>query len=269
MLYNSDDGRWFEGDEMSGYERYLASRPTMGEGVEHQGNDSSSNVQTQREAKQQEFAWAYSNMSPSQRILCDQYNAALDAASRSFHATIATNTSLSAKVDVTTTFYTYTQMAAPAGSKLDAYVWKADLMALSVAGHFMVTEHNSTNVLVSQFPTKKDGTEGVFSILSMNPQGINKKFNYEETFREEKRLPDGVFTVEVGDYNAALKQAALERAKTTWAASPSGPNQTQCSVAGLNVLNAGGANIVVPGYSGGTLMPGSLYCATNLIIGIF
>lgn len=129
---------------------------------------------------------------------------------------------------------------------VDVYIWSAAITgwhSISV-GHVMVTEHDSTKVILSQFPAN-----GLM-------QGRNITLPYKETCDDEKRPADYHFVVHVSDDKAFDNSAAWERAKMTWGWDPSDNQQTQCSTAAWNALVDGGLNL--GGNVSGTLLPGTM-----------
>jgi RHS repeat-associated protein len=134
---------------------------------------------------------------------------------------------------------------------VDVYVWNRDLPSV---GHAMVTDHNSTLVVVSQFPMNKDGNEGTYR----PGQGFNQTLTYQQTFDAEGRQPSTVYVVQLNNYTGALNQAATEQGREFWNWDPTQPNQTQCTTATFNVLVAGGTNLQFTNYNSGTIMPNTL-----------
>jgi len=62
------------------------------------------------------------------------------------------------------------------------YIWNRDLPSV---GHVMVTDHNSAQVIVNQFPMKKIGTEGTYRAR----QGFNQIITYQEHLIRRVDLP--------------------------------------------------------------------------------
>jgi hypothetical protein len=122
---------------------------------------------------------------------------------------------------------------------LDVYVWNAKG---SSVGHVMVTEHDSTKVILSQFPAN-----GL-------PSGRNITLPYKDTFAEEGRPESNRFVIHVPDDKAFDNAAAWERAKKDWNWDPN-KKQTQCSTAAWNSLADGGVPI---GHVTGTTLPGNM-----------
>jgi hypothetical protein len=92
---------------------------------------------------------------------------------------------------------------------VDVYVWNRDLPSV---GHAMVTDHNSTLVVVSQFPMNKEGNEGTYRL----GQGFNQTLTYQQTFDAEGRQPSTVYVVQLNNYTGALNQAATEQGREFW-----------------------------------------------------
>jgi uncharacterized protein RhaS with RHS repeats len=124
---------------------------------------------------------------------------------------------------------------------VDVYVWDGSVMHHSV-GHVMVTEHDSTDVILSQFPAMS------------SPDSYNITLPFKDTVDAEGRPPSNVFVVHVPDDKAFDDAAAQERAKKEWNWDPD-KKQTQCSTAAWNSLASGGVPI---GTVTGTTFPGTL-----------
>lgn len=121
---------------------------------------------------------------------------------------------------------------------VDVLIWRAEGTSV---GHVMITEHNSRQVILSQFPAN-----GM-------PWGQNQTRGYEATFTAEGRNPSSIWRVFVPDDRAFDKSAARERSLKLWSWSPS-KDSTQCSVAASRALQAGGVDL--SSIVNGTLMPG-------------
>jgi RHS repeat-associated protein len=114
---------------------------------------------------------------------------------------------------------------------VDVYVWTRKGTS---PGHMMLTEHNSTTVILSQFP------HGPFEDVTRG-NGPNTMFTYGQTYKAEGRDEAARYEVFV-DNDAAFDAAAdAERAKKEWDWNPDS-TQTQCSVAAWNPIAAGGVN---------------------------
>ena len=123
---------------------------------------------------------------------------------------------------------------------VDVYVW--DKAPHSV-GHVMATDHspshNSTAVILSQFPfTERQGGEQ--STFTFHPgKGFNRKVSVANTFGYEKRNPNHRYQVAVPDAWRFYNVAAEQRAATYWDWWPTGADETQCSTAVFLSLQAG------------------------------
>lgn len=127
---------------------------------------------------------------------------------------------------------------------VDVYIWRAEG---SSVGHVMVTEDNSTQVILSQFPSN-----GM-------PWGPNQTKNFNDTMAAEEREPSEVWRINVPNDNQFDQSAERERDLDLWSMSPS-ESTTQCSIAASRALQAGGVKITT--ITTGTLMPG--FFANNL-----
>lgn len=126
---------------------------------------------------------------------------------------------------------------------VDVYIWSSAPTKLSV-GHVMITEHDSTKVILSQFPAN--------GLL----HGRNITLPFIDTMAEEKQRPaDYHFIVYVCDDAAFDNAAAIERAKMYWDWDPD-YTETQCSTAAWNALEQGGVPLGV--HSDRTILPGSM-----------
>jgi hypothetical protein len=127
---------------------------------------------------------------------------------------------------------------------VDVYVWRSEG---SSVGHVMVTEANSTQVILSQFPNNG------------YPLGPNETKSFADTMSAEGRAPSEVWRVNVPNDKAFDEAAAHERSLKSWSWNPS-EDSTQCSIAASRALKAGGVGITT--ITTGTLMPG--FFANNL-----
>jgi RHS repeat-associated protein len=114
---------------------------------------------------------------------------------------------------------------------VDVYVWNAQFLSKSV-GHVMVTEHNSNAVILSQFP------HGPGEPTRM--RGPNTKLNYFDTFKEEGRPADKLFTVFVDDARFDTKVKDQTDTNKTWDWNSGERNETHCAKAAGLCLKAGG-----------------------------
>jgi RHS repeat-associated protein len=121
---------------------------------------------------------------------------------------------------------------------VDVYIWDAHG---GHPGHVMVTEHNSQQVILSQFPEN-----GV-------PYGKNEEKTYQDTMKAENRPPTSVWQIDVPNDGAFDQAAARERSLKLWSWDPT-KNSTQCSIAASRALQAGGVRLTA--ITTGTLMPG-------------
>ncbi len=121
---------------------------------------------------------------------------------------------------------------------VDVYVWRAEG---SSVGHVMVTEANSTQVILSQFPANG---------LAIGP---NETKSFANTLAAEKRAASEIWRINVPNDKAFDAAAARERNLKRWTASPSN-DSTQCSIAASRALRAGGVGLNTT--TTGTLMPG-------------
>jgi hypothetical protein len=115
------------------------------------------------------------------------------------------------------------------GRWVDIYIWRS--VGTSV-GHVMVTEHGSKKVILSQFPHSP-------SVVSTTSHGPNTTFTYFETIRAENRDPSIRYSILVPDSVGFDKQVAVERDKKYWDWCTN-EAETQCSIAAINALQAGG-----------------------------
>jgi hypothetical protein len=123
---------------------------------------------------------------------------------------------------------------------VDVYIWNAKGTSV---GHVMVTEHDSTQVILSQFPAN-----GL-------PDGRNITLPFQDTMDAEGRAPNDRFVINVPNDKAFDDAAAWERAKKDWNWDPN-KKQTQCSTAAWNSLADGGVSL--GGHVDGTLLPGTM-----------
>jgi RHS repeat-associated protein len=121
---------------------------------------------------------------------------------------------------------------------VDVHIWRAEGRSV---GHVMVTEANSTQVILSQFPA--NGW----------PAGRNQTKSFAETMADEKRPATEIWRVRVPNDAAFDRAAARERGLGLWTASTIGAT-TQCSIAGSRALQAGG--VAIDAITDGTLWPG-------------
>ena len=133
---------------------------------------------------------------------------------------------------------------------VDVYVWNA---AGASVGHVMITEHDSQQVILSQFPAMS------------SPSSYNITLNYQETMKSEGRAPSNIFVVDVPNDQAFNDAAAWERAKKEWNWDPTTKQQTQCSTSSWNSLAAGGVPI---GTVSGTTFPSTLGKALKKFLGL-
>lgn len=121
---------------------------------------------------------------------------------------------------------------------VDVYIWRAEG---SSVGHVMVTEADSIEVILSQFPSNG------FLI------GWNQTASFGYTMTQEGRAPSEVWRIYVPDDKAFDAAAARERGLMLWSWSPSNYT-TQCSIAASRALRAGGVGLNT--ITAGILMPG-------------
>lgn len=121
---------------------------------------------------------------------------------------------------------------------VDVYIWRAEG---SSVGHVMVTEANSTQVILSQFPSNG------------YPLGPNQTRSFTDTMAAEGRAASEVWRINVPNDKAFDAAAARERGLKLWSWSPSN-DSTQCSIAASRALKAGGVELNT--ITTGTLMPG-------------
>lgn len=127
---------------------------------------------------------------------------------------------------------------------VDVYIWRAEG---SSVGHVMVTEANSTRVILSQFPSNG------------YPVGPNETKSFADTMAAEGRRPSEVWRINVPNDLAFDLAASRERNLKLWSFSPT-EGSTQCSTAASRALQAGGVGITT--ITTGTLWPG--FFANNL-----
>jgi RHS repeat-associated protein len=148
------------------------------------------------------------------------------------------------------------------GKYVDVYVWDGQSGApfFGSVGHVMSTEHNSTGVVLSQFPFKKKtgGAEGTYRA----GMGYNRTISYADTFKEEApRKPSHRYMVLVPTPSEFYKVAGQQRAATYWNWDPTSSDETQCSTAVWLSLEAGKVAFEkgqVYKANGGTLMPSTV-----------
>jgi RHS repeat-associated protein len=119
---------------------------------------------------------------------------------------------------------------------VDVYIWHVSLPSV---GHVMVTEHGSTNVILSQFPNGNNA-----SLLRQ----------FDDTWDRENRAPYSVWKIYVSDDKAFDEEVRMQRG-LAWR-----PNtifdSTQCSIATIRSLEAGGVKLTTN--TDGTLIPNTL-----------
>ncbi|MDQ6938692.1 MAG: hypothetical protein M3119_00885 [Verrucomicrobiota bacterium] len=112
----------------------------------------------------------------------------------------------------------------------------------------MVTEHQSREVLLSQFPRAR-GESGT-------PHGFNRRFDYKQTMADEGRRPSKVLVVNVPNdkgFDAAVKDHTT---RTYWDKYPNKPDETHCARAAYDALKAGG--VPLEGHDNGQILPKTL-----------
>ena len=129
---------------------------------------------------------------------------------------------------------------------VNIYIWRAEGTSV---GHVMVTEANSSQVILSQFPSN-----GML-------WGSNQTKNFVQTMAAEARSPSEIWQVYVPNDETFDNTAAQERGLKLWSWNPS-KSSTQCSTAASRALKAGGVKIST--ITIGTLMPG--FFANNLLL---
>ncbi|MBV1776233.1 hypothetical protein KSF73_10970 [Burkholderiaceae bacterium DAT-1] len=97
-------------------------------------------------------------------------------------------------------------------------------------GHYNAIEPESAIVLLNQFPKNH------------LPVADNMTLSAFDSFREEGRLPDHSYLVNVPDRGAFARKALEERGKENW--TPMGIFGTQCTVSVSKSLYAGGSSSV-------------------------
>ncbi|WP_198117873.1 RHS repeat-associated core domain-containing protein [Massilia rhizosphaerae] len=122
---------------------------------------------------------------------------------------------------------------------VDVYIWRAE--GTTSVGHVMVTEANTTQVILSQFPSN-----GL-------PIGPNETKSFAETLAAERRPASEVWRIKVPNDAAFDASAARERGLKRWTAITSN-SSTQCSIAASRALKAGGVGLNT--VTTDTLMPG-------------
>ena len=131
---------------------------------------------------------------------------------------------------------------------VDVFIWKQRGTAV---GHVMVTEHNSTQVILSQFPA-------LHAMWS-----YNSTLTYAETIHQEQRQADYVYTVHVDNDAEFNNAAAEEQAMPEWNWNPNEKTQTQCSTAAWNAFGRGGLPFK---HVSGTFLPGRMADRLNALI---
>jgi RHS repeat-associated protein len=136
----------------------------------------------------------------------------------------------------------------PSGLRtVDVYVWNWRTPSV---GHIMITEHNSTDVILSPFPHQPRSSRA--------PWGPNTSYTFQDTIKEEGRSPDAIIPVEVNDspFNKVVHE---QLSKPAWSALPISDGATHCSKAAYEALKAGGktelpvGSWLLPGFLGDAL----------------
>jgi RHS repeat-associated protein len=120
---------------------------------------------------------------------------------------------------------------------VDVYIWRAQGASV---GHVMVTEANSRQVLLSQFPRER----------RLSSQNVTQPF--DKTMALEGRWASEIWRIDVPNDRAFDAAVARERNLLRWTASPS-EGSTQCSIAASRALRAGGVRLKT--ITNGTLLP--------------
>jgi RHS repeat-associated protein len=132
---------------------------------------------------------------------------------------------------------------------VDVYVWEANIFHLSV-GHIMVTEHDSQQVLLSQFPHEAG---------EKTPQvgtGPNTSLSFKDTYKEEGRNATRIITVHVPNDKTFDKEVKNQVSRPYWDKNPSKPNETHCARSTYDALKAGG--VPLRAHDKGQILPGEL-----------
>lgn len=117
---------------------------------------------------------------------------------------------------------------------VDVYVWDSSVLLGSV-GHVMITEANSMEVILSQFPENGSFSSSIYS-------GTNVTKSYTATFYDEAREPNAVYRVQIINDSAFDKAVAHEKQKPFWKTFGNEKDGTQCTFAAENALKAGGVD---------------------------
>jgi hypothetical protein len=134
---------------------------------------------------------------------------------------------------------------------VDVYIWRWEGIpgpGGGRVGHVMVTEANSTQVILSQFPHQIS--------QSSTMRGPNWTYSYDETFNAEGSLPDNVFRVHVSDDVEFDAEAASQRQRIIWDWFPSNRDETHCARSAYDSLLHGGVGVY--GQNTGQILPGTL-----------
>jgi hypothetical protein len=133
-------------------------------------------------------------------------------------------------------------------------------------GHVMLTEVDSTNVILSQFPHAPGQPTA--------PRGPNTLFSFPETTNAENRPSGIVFRVQVTDETNFDAVAANHRDRPIWDWDPTPLTQTHCARSSYDALRAGGINldptgryVIVPGQTN-QIIPDSLWALLKSVPGI-
>jgi hypothetical protein len=113
-------------------------------------------------------------------------------------------------------------------------------------GHMAVFDFQDDDfvTLASQFPANGF------------PGGVNQTDSFSQTMDAEGRDADFVFLVGITNQSAMDAEAAKQQAYATWTVF-GGSDSTQCTLAGVAVLQAGGVDIGnhwLPGFAGSNLV---------------
>ena len=127
---------------------------------------------------------------------------------------------------------------------VDVYIW--DWRGLGVVGdgsvgHVMITEHNSSEVILSLFPR---------NTWFSNP---NTRYSVMDTHLKMGRSYDRMYVVKVPNDEAFDRVAADHRARDIWNWSPTNNNQTHCTRSAYDALKAGG--VPLSGHDSSQILP--------------